>query len=104
MTETHTADSRWSDLEAAVRDGCLKTCEFGPQVSSQSHGPDGNAQVCITTCREHCELALLRGMKIQGAEHPVTKAVSKAGEGFITTGHFDEGDDPAPKKSVTTVS
>ncbi len=95
MNHVKTVEGRWSNVVKAVREGCEKTCELGPEVLSLSQGPDGNPQVCITACRAHCAFALQRGLEAQGAEHPVRKALSKAGGGFITTGHFDEGEEPS---------
>lgn len=97
MHEGATMSAPWSDLEEAVRDGCLKTCAFGPNIAGLSHGPDASAQVQITTCREHCKLALCYRLATEPPSHPLKQALAKAGEPFVTTSYFDEGPEPFPK-------
>ena len=90
MHEDETAPARWKSVEGAVREGCLKTCEFGPTISSLSHGPDGGAQVHVNTCRAHCEAALCHRLATTDANHPLKKALADVGHPFVTTAHYDE--------------
>ncbi len=102
MHENENGPAAWNNVESAVRDGCLKTCELGPSISGLSHGPDGGAQVHVTTCRAHCEAALCHRLATSPADHPLKVALAKAGEPFVTTAHFDEGAEPFPKAATPT--
>lgn len=100
MPESEDASARWNEVEGAIRDGCLKTCELGPNIVSMSHGPDANAQVHVTTCRAHCELALCHRRDNAGPNDRLQQALKASGEPFVTTDHFDEGPEPNTMRGI----